>query len=135
MFRRIGVGSGRGCVLWQLGVEIVLAAGVWGCQAGDTTRQSTTSQAVRSESAGEGGAMSQRPIENVQEDHTPDLMTLDGVLGTYIGQNDAGQPCIKVMVRKRTAEIEARIPSELEGYPVEIVESGEIRPLEGDSIQ
>ena len=77
--------------------------------------------------------MPRRTIEQVQEEHTPRLMSHEGVLGTYIGQTNAGRPCIKVMVRERTPEVEARIPKELEGYPVEIVESGEIRPLSGES--
>ena len=70
-----------------------------------------------------------RPIEQVQEAHTPALMKLEGVVGTFLGETADGRPCIKVMVVKRSRELEAKIPQTLEGYPVEIFESGEVRPL------
>jgi hypothetical protein len=73
-----------------------------------------------------------RTIEQVQEAHTPALMALDGVVGTFIGETAAGEPCIKVMVVQKTPALVARIPTELEGWPVEPVESGVIRPLPGD---
>lgn len=73
-----------------------------------------------------------RPIEKVQEAHTAALMAIEGVVGTYVGETADGRPCIKVMVVHRSAALEARLPRELEGYPVEAVASGEIRPLPGD---
>ena len=73
--------------------------------------------------------MPNRPIEVVQEEHTPALMALAGVTGTFIGATADGRPCIKIMVVQRTPELERRLPQELDGYPVEIVESGHIRPL------
>jgi hypothetical protein len=73
--------------------------------------------------------MTMKTIEQVQEEHTPTLMSLTGVVGTFIGVTADDKPCIKVMVVRRTRELEGRIPSQLEGYPVEIFESGEIRPL------
>ena len=73
--------------------------------------------------------MTVKSIEQVQEAHTPALMSLAGVVGTFIGVTADGRPCIKVMVIRRTRALEAKIPTQLEGYPVEIFESGEIRPL------
>ncbi|HZL84616.1 MAG TPA: hypothetical protein VFD07_04480 [Candidatus Krumholzibacteria bacterium] len=73
--------------------------------------------------------MTMKTIEQVQEEHTPTLMSLNGVVGTFIGVTADDRPCIKVMVVRRTRELEGSIPSQLEGYPVEIFESGEIRPL------
>jgi hypothetical protein len=74
----------------------------------------------------------QRPIEDVLREHTPRLMALPGVVGTYQGALDDGRPCIGVMVRERSAELERRIPKTLDGYPVKIDVTGEIRALPGD---
>ena len=70
-----------------------------------------------------------RPIENVLRDHTAELMAIPGVVGVYQAALDDGTPCIKVMVVKKTRALAARIPNELEGYPVRIDVTGVIRPL------
>jgi hypothetical protein len=67
-------------------------------------------------------------VTEVLARHTPELMTLSGVVGTYEGECD-GTPCIKVMVARRDADLERRIPKTLEGYRVEIDVTGEIRAL------
>ncbi|MCI0513533.1 hypothetical protein L0128_10000 [candidate division KSB1 bacterium] len=71
-----------------------------------------------------------RDIKLVMKDHTAEIMALPGVVGIYIGEIENHQPCIKVMVVKKTAELEQKIPKKLEGYPVEIDETGVIRALE-----
>jgi hypothetical protein len=73
--------------------------------------------------------MSAKTIEAVQEAHTPALMAMPGVTGTFIGATSDGRPCIKIMVIERTPELDRRLPHELDGYPVEIIVSGRIRPL------
>ncbi len=70
-----------------------------------------------------------RPIADVLAAHTPELMSLPGVVGTYQGARDDGSPVIVVMIEKRTAELERRIPRQLEGWPVAIQVTGEIRAL------
>lgn len=70
-----------------------------------------------------------RAIELVQEEHTPELMAVPGVVGVYIGALDDGTPCIKVMVVKASAALEREIPAQLEGHPVVIEETGVIRPM------
>jgi hypothetical protein len=65
-------------------------------------------------------------IESVLKLHSDSLMAVMGVVGTAIGE-DAGKPCIKVYVAKRTIVIETKIPKSLEGYPVVLEETGEIR--------
>lgn len=77
----------------------------------------------------ERGDMPARDINLVMQDHTTELMALPGVVGVYIGARDDSSLCIRVMVVKRTAELEQEIPSNLEGHPVEIDETGEIRPM------
>lgn len=70
-----------------------------------------------------------RPIEDVLRDHTSELMAIDGVVGLYQTVLDDGTPCLKVMVAKNTKDLTAKIPKRLEGYRVEIDETGVIKPL------
>ena len=72
--------------------------------------------------------MAGRAIEEVLKEHTKELMSLPGVVGTGQSLCD-GQPCIKVFVVNKTPELEKQIPQALEGYPVVIEETGEIRAL------
>ena len=69
-----------------------------------------------------------KPIEEVLETHTKELMAIDGVVGTAQGLC-SGEPCIRVFVVKKTPEIERKIPASLEGYPVAIQETGSIEAL------
>ena len=71
-------------------------------------------------------------IEQVQEKHQDQLMAISGVGGVGIGAVD-GKPVILVLVIKKTPELEQRIPKMLEGYPVVIQETGEVRALKRDS--
>ena len=72
--------------------------------------------------------MPSKPIEKVLEEHTLELMSIDGVVGTAQGLCN-GKPCIKVYVIKKTRQLTQRIPTTLEGYPVVIEETGEFRAL------
>jgi hypothetical protein len=72
--------------------------------------------------------MASKTIQQVLKEHTNELMSIPGVVGTAQGLCD-GQPCIKVLVIKKTSEIEEKIPETLEGYPVEIESTGEIKAL------
>lgn len=73
-------------------------------------------------------AMGPKKIEQVLKEHTDELMSIPGVVGTAIGLCDE-RPCIKVYVVKKTPEIDQKIPDSLEGYPVMTEESGEFRKL------
>lgn len=73
--------------------------------------------------------ISERDINIVKESHTEELMAIEGVVGVYVGVLDDGTPCIGVMVVKLTPELQKKIPATLEGYPVRIEETGEIKPL------
>ena len=74
------------------------------------------------------GAMAEKTISVVLREHTASLMALPGVVGTAEGRCN-GKPCIKVYVKEKSQEIVKQIPAEIEGYPVTIQETGEIRPL------
>ncbi len=75
--------------------------------------------------------MTGKTIEAVLKQHTDRLLSFPGVVGTAIGECE-GKPCIKVLVVQATPELVKRIPSALEGFPVVIEESGEIRALGAD---
>ena len=72
------------------------------------------------------GVMAKKTIAEVLREHSGRLMSIPGVVGTAEGLKD-GIPCIKVLVVQKTPELERKIPRALDGYPVEIVETGEIR--------
>ncbi len=102
-------------ILFILGF-IVLDSNLVGCLA------------ISSDFSGEEKEMSVKTIEEVLKEHTEELMSIPGVVG--IGQGLCNnKPCIKVFVIERTPELEQEIPKSLEGYPVMIEETGEIRAL------
>lgn len=67
--------------------------------------------------------MSEKSIEQVLEERTEEWMALPGVVGTALGQR-RGRPCIRILVIERTPEIDRRLPSDAEGYPVEVITTG-----------
>ena len=72
--------------------------------------------------------MAAKPIKEVLKERAKALISIPGVVGAGEGLCD-GEPCIKVFVIKKTPEIEKNLPSTLEGYPVRIEETGEIKAL------
>lgn len=74
--------------------------------------------------------MAEATIEKVLNQHTHQLMSIPGVVGTAIGECDRS-PCIMVLVVKKTADLMKKIPSKLDGFPVVVEETGELRPLKG----
>jgi len=78
-----------------------------------------------------GSTMPQRDINAVLRDHDQELLAIPGVAGVFIGlRADQKTPCLRVMALKKTKELERALPKSLEGYPVEIEETGEIRPMQ-----
>ncbi len=75
--------------------------------------------------------MPDKPIAAVLEEHTPRLMSLPGVVGVGEGRC-ADAPCVKVLVLEKTPGLVERIGDAIEGYEVEVVETGEIRALDSD---
>jgi hypothetical protein len=69
-------------------------------------------------------------INEVMDAHAKEWMSIPGVVGCYVTISENGDSCIVIMAVKKTTEITKNIPKTIEGYPVEIVESGEIKPLE-----
>jgi hypothetical protein len=65
-------------------------------------------------------------IAAIIERHSAELLEIPGVVGVAQGARD-GRGVVQVLVARRTPELLARLPAELEGYPVIVVETGEIR--------
>ncbi len=72
------------------------------------------------------GSMPDKTIEEVQEEHTGAWMTIPGVVGTAIGEC-RGKPCILVLTASDTQQIRRKIPAIVDGYPVVVQYTGEIR--------
>ena len=68
-------------------------------------------------------------ISAVLARHTDSLMAIPGVVGVGEGEQ-AGRATVYVMVERRTAELDAALPDSLEGYAVEVRETGLIVPQE-----
>ena len=73
-----------------------------------------------------------RDVKTVMDAHVDDLMSIPGVAGVAIGELEDGTPCIQVLVVEKSDEIVKKIPKRIEGHPVDIIESGVIRPMSGD---
>ena len=76
--------------------------------------------------------MPNRDIKTVMEAHVADLMAIPGVVAVAIGELDDKTPCIRVYVLEQTEELGRKIPKDLQGHPVVIEVSGEIKPMTGE---
>ena len=70
-----------------------------------------------------------REINDVLNDHAPELMKISGVTGVAIGELDDHSPCITLLVTKARLDSSSALPTSLEGYPVRFELSEEIRPM------
>jgi hypothetical protein len=80
---------------------------------------------------GEDVAVPYRPDEEqltgtraVVRNHDRELLAVDGIEGVAAGQDRSGRDAIVVYVRQES--VGERVPKTLEGYPVEVVVSGQI---------
>jgi hypothetical protein len=73
--------------------------------------------------------MGKKTIEQVFQEHTDEWMSVPGVVGTGIGVCD-GEPCIRIFVTRMTRGLLQKLPSETDGYVVDVVESGKFRARE-----
>ena len=76
--------------------------------------------------------MPRRTIQQVQQQHTNAWMAIPGVVGTAIGQR-GDTPCILVLAASESDQIRRKIPATVEGYPVVVQYTGEIRALDEPS--
>jgi hypothetical protein len=64
--------------------------------------------------------------------HTDSLMAIPGVVGVGEGAVE-GRPAVHVLVTELSEALRRRLPDQIEGFPVQVVETGVIRPQQ-DSI-
>ena len=95
-------------------IAAVLAAAVTSC--GPTRSPSLQEREMR-----------EQTIEEVQDAHTEEWMSLPGVVGIGIGQCE-GEPCIRVFLSQPSPEAADAIPAQVDGYPVELEVTGEFCP-------
>jgi len=75
-------------------------------------------------------ASSKRDINAVLAAHDKELLAIPDVVGVYVGVLEDGRTaCLKVMLSRKNPETERKIPNLLEGYPVVVELTGEIRPM------
>jgi hypothetical protein len=88
-----------------------------------------TGCATRSDSRDAGeGPVAKSTIQDIVKKNTDFLLSIPGVRGVAVGQK-GGKPCVLVLVTQKTDDVMAKIPSQLEGYPVVVEETGTLRPL------
>ena len=75
----------------------------------------------------EDPSMPNRSLEESKS--TPSLMAMSGVVGAAQGLCD-GEPCIRVFVIKKSDQLMGQIPLQIEGYPVDVQETGEFRKVD-----
>ena len=73
--------------------------------------------------------MTASDISQVIKDHADEVMAVPGVVGIASGLTNDGTPCILVLVARDSAELRKHIPEQLDGHPVIIDETGEIRAM------
>ena len=76
-----------------------------------------------------GHYMAGKTIEQVLKDRTDEWMAIPGVEGTAIGLFK-DKPCIKIFTSSKPQEVQDKITSTVEGYPVIIEETGAFRALD-----
>lgn len=111
-------------------VLVVVAGLLTACDAGGRGHEES-----KDSSAGARPMTADSPefaaINQVLAAHVDGLMATPGVVGVAIGLlDDERTPCLRILVTKRTPELESSLPGTLAGHPVLIDEVGVIRPLD-----
>ncbi len=73
---------------------------------------------------------SMEQVRVVKDRNESALLKLDNVVATAIGRGDqTGQAAMLVMLKKDTSALRAQIPTQIEGVPLKIIESGEFAAM------
>jgi len=73
--------------------------------------------------------MSGKTIEQVQQEHTDEWMEIPGVVGVALGQS-VGKACILVLTAADTEQVREQVPATVDGYPVVLQYTGDVRALD-----
>jgi hypothetical protein len=86
--------------------------------------------ACRQNMAQNNSSSPKRDINVVLAAHDKELLAMPDVVGVYVGTlEDRRTLCLRVMLARKNPETERKIPRLIEGYPVRVEVSGEIRPM------
>jgi hypothetical protein len=103
-------------------VALVIGIAIGGCTASPTPR------ATQVPTPSKEGEMPTVDITKVKEDFEDELMEIPGVVGVGIGQSETtGEWFISVLVDEMTPELQALLPTELEGFEVKARVTGPIQ--------
>jgi len=70
-------------------------------------------------------------VEVARQRNEQALLSIDGVMGVAVGRTPIGEDAIVLYLRD--ASVKARVPTHVEGYPVETIVTGEIDAYQGHS--
>jgi hypothetical protein len=115
--------------LFVLGLLLVLSVGIWACSK-DSPTTAPESYDLSGVPAGLSPANpAVQAVMTVQNRHTPDLLSIPGVVGTATGLDAGGKPSIKVYAERELGR--GAVPHELEGVKVEVEVTGPIVAMKG----
>jgi hypothetical protein len=112
--RPVSWGRALSFLVGALGLALALVP--TGCR-NDQARRSTSMSAPS------------RSIVDVLAEHSPRIIAMSGVTAIGEGRLPDGRPCIQIFIREKDPTLEARLPRTIEGYPVVVEVSGQIRAL------
>lgn len=72
--------------------------------------------------------MAQPTITDLIAEHAARLLNIKGVVGIAEGLLN-GKPCVQLHLSIDDASVRAKLPTELDGYPVDIIVTGEAELL------
>lgn len=71
-------------------------------------------------------------ITQVLARHTDSLMAIPGVVGVAEGRVH-GEPAVQILVARDSPELRRQLPVTIDGYPVDVIESGVIEAQPHDT--
>ena len=72
-----------------------------------------------------------KAVQTVLKENAERWMAIPGVVGTGVGEYK-GEPCVRILVIEQGEQVKKGIPSQVEGFPVIVEVTGEIRALDTD---
>ena len=74
--------------------------------------------------------MTLKTARELLRERIDEWLSVPGVVGAAVGEVN-GKTCIRVLTARKDMALAQKIPSQVGGFPVVIVEVGEIRALDG----
>lgn len=66
-------------------------------------------------------------VAEIKDRHSDFLLTLPGVVGVGVTEDEAGQCALTIHIETNDPEVLNRLPRHIEGCPVKVVRSGRYR--------